>query len=697
MVLSKAKRQQTWGSHLKQRTRKADDPRQETPQGGRLKTTRGSIKRGKPSSVEADDCHDGESPRGVVVERERNEQRMLSGGNVLAQKEKKNRRCARQNEKILFQQSATEEGLCDDSDATVCEPPEPQRSPRQHRHIEEESTTAAELSQTEDEPESQSLLCNLPDVTRDANNDRVSSEIRAKRTKKKKKDKGALESVDEEETGQSQEEPERLHAAAQETASLCENNRAGPPAAQTGDELELNARNCVKNSHTQEEEGSPDSKPKQKKRKKDPSLAENVGQEVDGNLESDVRIEDSVFSVNVENDGKEKKKNKKRKIGGEDVEQLQFSTAAEAPNVEDAAIKKKKEKRRREALSQGGNEGVDVSLCNGDVASEERTGTPVKKKKKTVSDKAEDVDHAQETPEGVEDQNTELVTKKKKKKKKKIISEGSGWNITDDNATQSDDSVSVREKEKRGTPSFLVADATENGARTLGERNSPPQSVGAEKPVGAGDFESESAEVAGNLEETNDGVRKKKKKRKVAVEEGGGVETDHGQDFEEANTTKEKKKKSGRKESETINPAERFQNAADEGYPPTDEDVAVKRKKKKKKCHVTATEDAESEKSASNTCRETSGNQASNETRDGKDLLEGVTSIEAAELEPHENKKKRKKERNKQSPDPSITRSSPMLSEALISVIEKPSPDRIMKNKHAKVKRRLLNLSDDFL
>ena len=681
MVLSKAKGRQTWGSQLKQRTRKADNPRQETPEGGRLKTTKGSATRGKPSSVGR------EPPRGVLVERERNEQRKISGGKVPAQKEKENGRCARRNEKILFQQSATEEGLCDYSDATVCEPPEPQRSPRQYEHTEEESTTAAELSQTEDEPESQSLLCNLPDVTRDTNNDRVSNEMRARKRKKKKKDKGALESVDEEAAGQSQEEPERLHTAAHETASLCEDNGAGPPAAQTSDELELNARNCVKNSHTQEEGGSPDSKPKQKKRKKDTPLAENVGQEVDGNLESDVRTEDSVFSVNVENDGEEKKKNKKRKMSGEDVEQLQFSTAAEAPNVEDAGIWKKKKKRRREALSQDGDEGVDVSLCNGDDTSEERTGTPVKKKKKkrTISDKAEDVDHAQETTEGLEDQNTELVTKtkkEKKKKKKKKISEMSGWNITDDNATQSDDSVSVREKEKRGTPSFLVADAKENGAGTHGEQNSPPQSVGAEKPVGAGDFESESAEVAGNLEESNDRARKKKKKRKVAVEEGG-VETDHGQDFEEANKTKEKKKKRGRNESETINLAERFQNAADEGYPPTDEDVAVKNNNKKKKCHVTATEDAESK--------------ASNETRDGKNLLEGEPSIEAAELEPHENKKKRKKERNKKSPGPNIARGRPMLPETFISVTEKPSPDHIMKNKHAKVKRRLLNLSDDFL
>ena len=432
---------------------------------------------------------------------------------------------------------------------------------------------------------------------------------------------------------------------------------------------------------------------KKKKRKKDKSLADYVGQGGDGNSESDVRTEEAVFSANVENDGKEEKK--KRKISGEDAERLQSGTVDEALNVEDAAIKKKTKKRKGK-LSQDGDEGVDVSLFNGAVTSEERMGIPVKKKKKkkTVSDEAEDVDDAQEMTEGLEDQTTELMNKKKKKKKKKKISEGSGWNMTDDNATQRDDSVSVREKEKRATPSFLVADAKENSARTHGKQNSPPQSVGAEKTVGAGDFETESAEVAGNLEESNDRVRKKKEKRKVKVEEDG-VETDHGQDFEEANKTKEKKT-CRRNKSESANPAERFQNAADEGYPPTNEDAAVK-KKKKKKCHVTTTEDTKSERSALNTCRETPGNQASNETRDGKNLLEGKASIKVAEFKPHENKKKRRKERNEQTPDPGIKPSSPMLSETLISVTEKTSPDRIMKNKHAKVKRTLLNLSDGFL
>ena len=686
VVLSKATRQQTWGS-LKQQMRKADNPGQETPRGGRLKATEGSVTRGKPLSADADGCHGGESTCGAPVERERNEQRVISGGNILARREKKNRRHAQGNG--LFQQSVTEEELCDDSDATVCEPPEPQRSPRRGEAAAEPQTVVShtgELSQTEDEPESQSLLRSLPDIARDTNNDEASDESGAKRRKKKRKDKGALESV-EEEMGQSQEEPERLHAAAREAAGLSEDNRAGPPAAQSSDELEFNGRNCIKNSQTQEGEGTPDSKPKKKKRKKDKSLADYVGQGGDGNSESDVRTEEAVFSANVENDGKEEKK--KRKISGEDAKRLQSGTVDEALNVEDAAIKKKTKKRKGK-LSQDGDEGVDVSLFNGAVTSEERMGTPVKKKKKkTVSDEAEDVDDAQEMTEGLEDQTTELMNKKKKKKKKKKISEGSGWNMTDDNATQRDDSVSVREKEKRATPSFLVADAKENSARTHGKQNSPPQSVGAEKTVSAGDFETESAEVAGNLEESNDRVRKKKEKRKVKVEEDG-VETDHGQDFEEANKTKEKKTRR-RNESESANPAERFQNAADEGYPPTDEDAAVK-KKKKKKCHVTTTEDAKSERSASNTCRETPGNQASNETRDGKNLLEGKASFK-----PRENKKKRRKERNEQTPDPGIKPSSPMLSETLISVTEKTSPDRIMKNKHAKVKRTLLNLSDGFL
>ncbi|XP_073336244.1 uncharacterized protein [Pagrus major] len=732
VFLSKAKSQQTWCNPLKQQGGKADNPRQETSQGGQHKTAKGSVTREKPLSTNTNGSDDGESC-GVLVEKGRNEQCIISDGNFLAQKEtpKKNRPSPRRNKKILFQQKATEEELCNDSDATVCEPPELQSSPRQYTHNEEETTTAAEpqthvlhtddlsqTEQTEDEPASQSLLCNLPDIISGTNNDRVSNEIRVKKRKKKKKDKGAHERV-EEETGQSQEEPEGLHAAVQETASLSVDNSAGPPAAQTSDELEFNGRNCIKNSHAQEEGGIPDSKQKKKKRKKDKSLAENVGQEVDGNLESDVRTADS------ENDGKKKKK-KKRKINGEDVEQLQSSTVAEAPNDDAAAIKKKKKKRKKEAPSQDGEEGVDVSLCNGAITSEDRTGTSPKKKKTTSDEvvisytpeekeKVEDEDYTQETEEGLEDQNTELVTKKKKKKKKKKMSERSGWNITEDNVTQSDYSVSVQEKEKKRTSSFLIADAKENNARTHEEQNSSSQSVDAEKPVGAGDFQTESAEIARNSVESNDGVRKKKKKRKMSVEQGS-VEKEHKQDFEEANKTKEKKKRV-RNESESVNPVERFQNAADEGYPPPDEDAVVKKKKKKcknKLCLVTATEDAESEKSTPNTCsfkeieqapQETSGNQASNEMRDRKNQkkiksapqLEGNSLIKTAELEPQENKKKRKKERNKQSSDPKIISSSPMLSETLISMTEKSPSDHIMKNKHTKVKRRLLNRSEDFL
>ncbi|KAF1378844.1 hypothetical protein PFLUV_G00194710 [Perca fluviatilis] len=829
---SKAKSQQTWCKQLKQqRRRKASDARQETSRGRRTKVI--------PVSSDTETPDHGESSCRVRGQRERDDEHATSDGNSTAQNKtpKTKRRLTRGNK-------ASEEELCNDNDAAICEPRKPQRrhSTRKGR---EASTAVTEpqtggshvedlfqAGQAGDGPESPNLLPGPSGLISDTNNnDSICNETKVKKRKKKKK--GHRESVDEGKS-QSRDEPEGLHAAAsvntevEETPSLSEDNRAETPAAQTSEQLELNENTGMENESRddkilrQEERDMPDSKHKRKKRKKNKSSAD-VRQEVDENFESDVRAEDSVFSVscNMEDGGKEekKKKKKKKRRSCEDVEHLQSGAVAEPLNddaekrkkkkrkkvkglviteqceeeeaasnrtldspptsteqleesgncLENAAasqetsessyVKRKKHKKKRPSssndASQDGEEGVDVSFCMDDsVTLAKGSGQSLKKKKKTIfeglhisytpEENPKNVNDTQNTKEGLEAQNAELVTKKKKIGK--ILSR----NVSEDTVAQSDDSVSVQEKEKKRTSSFLVADAEENEAQAHGEQNCGVW--GAENPVVS----------AGDLEQLNDWVTKRK--RKMSVEQ-------HSVDFEYPNETcpsalleltdtglKRKKKRTGN-ESRSVTPTELLESTADAGLSPAEEAVVSKKKKKKKKkkkckdepCPLipegppSATEDAESLRSTLNTCGpvshekkgkhgrsaetphdssacdqatketlnlverasaspETLENQALNDTAVKKKkkkmkstdnvLLEGKSLAESAELGPRQNKKK---ERNEQSAVPSIIFSSPVVSETSLSKLEMSSSDNIMKTKQRKVKRRLLNPSEDFL
>lgn len=839
MAPSKAKSRQTWCNQTKrQRRTEAASAGQETSRETQRKTlheipAKASTSRVTPLSLDTESSADGESSCRFLVER--SDEHVTRDRNPLAQSEipKRKRHLTRGNKRTLFQQKAWEGELCDDSDATVCEPHAVQRSPRQYTPKgREASTTAAEpqtdvlntddqsqTGQTEFEPESQNILIS------DANNDSVCSETRVKKRKKKKKDRvhGSIE----DKMGQRQEEPEGLHAAksvnveVEETPSLSD-NRAKPPTSQTSDELDYNETNCMDNSVShddtivrQEERDIPESK--KEKRKK--SAAQNVRQEVDGNLELDVRMEDSVISVscNVENGGKKKKRRKRRE---EDVEQLQ-SSAADEPLNDGAGVQLKKKKRKKDKtivaaeeceekearnmstgqLEESGNglesqassqgtlessnvkkkkklkkkrqsssndatrdteDAVDVSFSNDAATLEESTGKSLMKKK-TISDgvdisntpeeneKVEDT--TQKANEGLEDQNAELVTKKKKKKKI------SSRTTSDDSVAQSDDSVSVRKKEKKRTSSFLVADVEEKD-----EQNSASQSVdahvwGAENPsVSASDFETESAEIAGNLEESNDGVRQRKKKRKRKMsEKQDGVEKDHKRDFEELNKTcalpettdtgVKRKNKCVRDEIDLRTSMERLESAADSGHSPTDKDVVLKKKKGKCKdepCRViesplTATEDTESEKLTLNTCSVVSHqkkgkrltfpvvskgehgrsadmsqasstfDQASKETLNmfeqaspssdtpGKQALRDKKKMKSPDnilLRGMSLSKSAELEPKEKSVVPKSVTSNPVLSEISISKCEMSSSDSIMNKKH---KRKLYNPSEDFL
>ncbi|XP_033489482.2 uncharacterized protein LOC117261249 [Epinephelus lanceolatus] len=731
MALSKAK--QIWGSQSnQQRRRKAGNAGKETVGGGRTKTlSKKTVKAAllKDIPILSDtDCSDkGEPTHRGLVQKERTNEHTTTDTSSLAQSE-----ILKAKKRLTFQRKATEEELCDDSDATVCEPCELPRSPRPTTQKEGEASTPVA------EPQTDVLHTDDTFATGQAG-DGPEREHLSKKRKKKKTDKGDNEGV-EEGKGQSLEEPEALHAA------TCVNSLHND------------------NTPRQDEGDTPDPKHKKKKRKKNKPAVENVEQEEDGNLESDVRAEEG---------GK-----KKSKRSGEDIEQLQSSTVAEPLNdevkkkkkkkrkkEEEAAIteeheeeealnrtsnllpilteqleepgnclesaaassqetfihvKKKKHKKKRQSSSndatQHGEEGVDVNFSiDNSVTSAKGSGMSLKMKKAIFEnifdspeqkEKVENIGDTQKTEEGIEDQNTELVSKKSE-----ICSRG----ISEDGVAQSDDSVSVQEKEERRTSSFLVADAKENNAQTHGEQNSPSQSrvSGTEKP----------GVSAGCSVELN-GIVKKKRKRKESVAQDSR-ERPH---FEEANekfqnfipettdTGVKRKKKHAGNESEAVTTVKRYESAADAGLSPPDEAVVLKRKKKFQDHLIqqdppAATDNAEPVTSSLNKTKgkhspsaemsldsTTTENLAINDVTHKKKkkkkkptndvLREGKSLTEPAELEPRE---KKKKERNK----PSAVPSSPVSSEASLSKAEMLSPDNNTKNKHRKVKRRLYDPSED--
>ncbi|KAG8008266.1 hypothetical protein GBF38_019360, partial [Nibea albiflora] len=331
---------------------------------------------------------------------------------------------------------------------------------------------------------------------------------------------------------------------------------------------------------------------------------------------------------------KKKKKKKKMVSNGKDISY----TLEENEKVENVDETQK---------GTGGPEDQNAKLVTTEKKKKKKKIVSEKKKKKKIvsdgegvsftleeTEKVEKVEDVEKTTESLEDQNAELLSKKKKKKKKKTVSDENVSNIPEENKrvedvdnaekAKEDLEVSVQKKGKKRTSSFLVADAEENNVQTYRGQKSSSQSLDvhvwcAQKHgVSAGGFETESAEITGSLEETNDGVRKKKKnrKRKMGSLEQDSVEKDHEQDFEEPNkarlhettNTGAKKTRTGN-ESVAVTPVERLQNSTHEEHRPTDEAVMLKKKKKRckdKLCHViqdnppAANEDVESEKSTLN-------------------------------------------------------------------------------------------------
>lgn len=643
---SKAKCSQPWHTPAKRDAQVKQERKRRSQESQRKMSTKATTSRDTLLSSDADSSDCGHH------QREMNITHVTSDTRVLESAETPKRRLARGNKKILLQDKESEE----DSDATVCELLQLQRSPRGHTQGGKEATvtvTAAQadvvqtdnLSETgreEDEPDSQSLLQSLPEFVSHTNNDGVRTGATVTTNRRVKGEEGR---------SQSQEEPEGLLAAAsvnveaEAALSPPEDSRAEPPALQC-------AENSSHDDNTlrQEERESHDSTPTKKRRKRSKSTADNVTQEA----------EDSGFSMtsNMEN-VQEIKKKKKKKLKG-NVEDDEGVDPVEEPLHDESVMPTKKKKKKEKMIAvteeheeedventttsyekkrrkhktkkrssslddtQVGDEGgVSVSLSNEGVALEESTGLSVKKKKKKRESISEGVDTCYtlykskevENTDTHEDRDAEQVTKKKKKKKKEKTSESSSRQGPEDTVAQSGDPASVRKKEKKRTSSFLDADSEIKDAQSHQQQKSSSKSVaalvwGAGKD--AGDVETESAQTAVT---SGDEVSKKKKKRKTSATQDN-VEEDHKPGFQEPNETCEaaftdtgvkRKKKRRRTESEHVILMERSDSAADEGQPQSDEAVVLKKKKKKSKgktCHViqesppAASEEVDSERAA---------------------------------------------------------------------------------------------------
>ncbi|XP_069003019.1 uncharacterized protein [Embiotoca jacksoni] len=761
---------------------------------------------------------------------------------TLTKTPKTNRPLTRGKMKLIYEGKEKEDELCDDSDATVCEGSlkgSKQKSREASGSVTEPQ--ADDLSLTgrgECDPDGQNVLQN------DISNDTSCNESRVKKKRKeKKKHRGEHESIDEGK-GERQEEQKGRHAPMSVDMGITEVEET-PSLSQAVGEPELHENSWTESlSHGdmvgREETEIPDSKQKIRKNK---LAAEDVGQEVDGRLESNVRAAEdsgSVVSCNVEkkkkkrkrdveeevesneaaelpNDDSEiKKKKKKRKQDvEEEVEEIESKAAAELPN-DDSEIKKKKKKKKKKKREQDVEEeveeieskttaeppnddseikkkkkrknmtsdeksseqleetncaenteaspqtlestyvkrkkqkkkhsngeapvGEEVSFLRDGLSSTGSTGSSIKKKRRKrfceqvdishTPEEEENADNTEKPTEALEVQDAELVKKKKKK-----MREASSMNTSDDTVAQTDGSVSVRKKEKKRTSSFLVADAKEKAAQTHEEQLSASQSATARVWEAETTAVCESAELAGSLKQSNDGVKKKKKKRSAVQE---SAEKDHKEPHKTFQGTLDetgvkRKKKWMRNEDESV---ERSEGVTEVGC--FDEAVVLKKKKKKKGAQEVsaAVTEEESENPSLNTCSSRSpkkkdqnvvskGNhghshEISKDSCASNDRATQETPVHLASLTSetpgNDGRDKKKKKKLKDSDNVSLEGKS--LTKTVEFAAHKPEKDRKKvaadlsfsssfllrpetssnrKNKYEKVKRRLHNASEDFL
>ncbi|XP_034746394.1 phoenix [Etheostoma cragini] len=469
---SKAKSKQTWCKPLKQQRRRgASDTRPEITRGRRTAVI--------PTSSGTETPDRGESSCRVRGQRERNDEHR----NVTIRNKTPKRRRNRESQ-------TGEEELCNYNDA-VCEPQKPQRRDSTPKNAVREPQTDGshvedlfQAGQDGDGSERPSPLHSLSDVLRDTHNDSICNETQVKKRKKKKR--GHLESGDGGQS-QSQEEPGGLHAATsvnmdvEETPSLSEDNGAETPAARASEQREFNERNGTEKESrddkvlSREERDTPDSKHNRKKRKKNKSSAD----EVDGNLESGVRAEDSVFPVscNMEDGSKEKKKKKKKKRrSGEDVEHSESGAVAEPLKDEAEKPKRKKKKRKKE-------EGlVDPEQREEEEEASTRTLDSPPLSTEQIEESGNRLEHAAaslETPES-------SSVKRKKHKKKRQSSSNDAARDEEEGADVSfcmDDSVTLAKgsgtslKKKKKKAAFDVSYTPEENQKTVNNNQKPEEGI----------------------------------------------------------------------------------------------------------------------------------------------------------------------------------------------------------------------------
>ncbi|XP_071376977.1 enolase-phosphatase E1-like [Centroberyx affinis] len=408
-----------------------------------------------------------------------------------------------------------------------------------------------------------------------------------------------------------------------------------------------------------------------------------------------------------------------------DAKNSQHSSGRSALQLEDVTKPRKKFKKKQRSSSNDETEAgqeeenVDITSSNDAETLTDSTVLSAKKKKKKekrdegadiwntpeetqMNPKVKKADKSQRTGERSADQDAELGTKKKKKK----MTEMSARDISVGAVAQSDDSVSVRQKKKKGAASFLVDDTVEKDAKTHRETSAPSQSVASfdgsrqkrkEKlGVSACDFETEPVENVGS----NDMIRKRKRKKKTSTSQDSVVK-DHEEDFEEPNdkcqssgpqitvTWVEGKKKHKKNDRELETPMVRRDSAADLGRSLSDETVVLEKKKKKKKCkdpHSTIqesapapVEDVESARSvspkkksrqSSSPSAEISHDSSISEKVFKKTLVKNVTNMCEAEhaefssKNPVLNAMKKKKEKKKKCGDDDLSEGT-LLSESV--------------------------------
>ncbi|XP_069556760.1 glutamic acid-rich protein-like [Brachyistius frenatus] len=775
----------------------------ETPQRGQPKRSHKRPSLRLPPCSDTWSSDDGGSPGRAQEMSDKRVTRHTSAV-TLTKTPKTNRPFTRGKMKLIYEGKEKEDELCDDSDATVCEGSlkgSKQKSREASGSVTEPQ--ADDLSLTgrgECDPDGQNVLQN------DISNDTSCNESRVKKKRKeKKKHIGEHESIDEGK-GERQEEQKGQHAPMSVDMGITEVEET-PSLSQAVGEPELHENSWTESlSHGdmvgREETEIPDSKQKSRKNK---LAAEDVGQEVDGRLESNVRAAEdsgSVVSCNVEkkkkkrkrdveeevesneaaelpNDDSEIKKKKKRKQDvEEEVEEIESKAAAKPPN-DDSEIKKKKKrknmtsdeksaeqleetncaenteaspqtlesiyvKRKKQKKKHSNGEapvGEEVSFSRDGLSSTGSTGSSVKKKRRIrfceqvdishTPEEEENADNTEKPTEALEVQDAELVKKKKKK-----MREASSMNTSDDTVAQTDDSVSVRKKEKKRTSSFLIADAEEKAAQTHEEQLSASQSATARVWEAETTAVCESAELAGSLKQSNNGVKKKKKKRSAVQE---SAEKDHKEPHKTFQGTLDetgvkRKKKWMRNEDESV---ERSEGVTEVGC--FDEAVVLKKKKKKKKgtqeVSAVVTEE-ESENPSLNTCSSRSpkkkdqnvvskGNhghshEISKDSCASNDRATQETPVHLASLTSetpgNDGRDKKKKKKLKDSDNVSLEGKS--LTKTVEFAAHKPEKDRKKvaadlsfsssfllrpetssnrKNKYEKVKRRLHNASEDFL